>query len=152
MVQKFLEFSPSLRYFSHLLDWGRFCRFHSTGCIKQAENLCLGVNLHEESHDQKSFPKFETFTLSRSKVWNLPIIWILWFLMSSGTDEGSIKIFVGINGKSCWFLSFLTVEAPLYWLIWSICIFGVIKSSVFSSVIIRLNSDRFIIFDFRWQH
>ena len=72
MVQKFLEFSPSLRYFSHLLDWGQFCRFHSTGCIKQAENLCLGVNLHAKSHDQKTFPKFETFTLSRSKVWNLP--------------------------------------------------------------------------------
>ena len=72
MVQKFLEFSPSLRYFSHLLDCGQFCRFHSTGCIKQAENLCLGVNLHADSHDQKSFPKFETFTLSRSKVWNLP--------------------------------------------------------------------------------
>ena len=25
------------------------------------------------------------------------IIWILWFLMSSGTDKGSIKIFVGIK-------------------------------------------------------
>ena len=74
MVHKFLEFSPSVRYFSHLLDWGQFCRFHSTGCIKQAENLCLGVNLHAESHDQKSFPKFKSFTLSRSKVWNLPIV------------------------------------------------------------------------------
>ena len=35
--------------------------------------LCVGVNFQAESHDQKSFSKFENFTLSRNKVWILPI-------------------------------------------------------------------------------
>ena len=74
MVQKFFEFSPSLRYFSHLKDWWTFFRFYSTGWVLEAENLHIGVNFHAESHDQKSFSKFKNFTLSRSKVWNLPIV------------------------------------------------------------------------------
>ena len=72
MHLKFLENSPYLRNFVHLQDWWQFCRFHSTGYVKWAENLCLGVTYYAESHGQKSFSKFENFTLSRSKVWNLP--------------------------------------------------------------------------------
>ena len=35
---------------------------------KGAENLCIGVNFYAESRDQKSFTKFENFTLSWTKI------------------------------------------------------------------------------------
>ena len=72
MAQKFLKFSPSLRYFSHLKDWGQFYRFNSTSNVLRAENHYIGIIYHAESHGKKSFSKFGNFTLSRSKVWNLP--------------------------------------------------------------------------------
>ena len=73
MHLKFLENSPYLRFFVHLQDWWQFCRFHRTGFALGTENFCIGVNFYAESHDQKRFSKFENFTLSWSKVWNLPI-------------------------------------------------------------------------------
>ena len=93
MVQKFLEFSHSLRYFFHLQDWGRFSRFHSTGYVKGAENLCIGINFHAESHDQKSFSKFENFTLFRSKVWNLP------FQILHQPIEREADTMMGVNSR-----------------------------------------------------
>ena len=85
MIHKFLKFSPCLRYFFHLIDWGEFCRFLSTDNVQGAENLFIGVNFHAESHDRKSFSKFKNFTFSRSKVWNLPFrswiaVWWPWGL------------------------------------------------------------------------
>ena len=68
-----LRNSIVLRYFSLREYWEQFCWFHSTGYVYGAENLCIGVIFYAESRDQKSFSKLENFTLSRSKVWNLPM-------------------------------------------------------------------------------
>ena len=55
------------------------------------------ANPNGESHDHKSFPKSKNFTLSRSKVWNLPILDIT--VTSHGNFTGPYYFYIELTTR-----------------------------------------------------
>ena len=68
-----LEFFIFLGYFSLSEVDGHFGQYIIARWAKESQIFSIGPTLKGESHDHKSFPRSKNFTLSRSKVWILPL-------------------------------------------------------------------------------
>ena len=90
-------------FFNFLFSWGTFPSAKIMDILviisllagpRGAQNFSIGLTLESESYDHKSFPKFKTFTLSRSKVWILPML--CWYIRESSWPICWIDHYLGI--------------------------------------------------------
>ena len=73
MMIKFLEILHFLRYFCLSEFYEYFRQYLHPRKVWAAQILDLGVIFNEKSDAPNILSKFQNFTLSRNKVWNLPI-------------------------------------------------------------------------------